>query len=192
MNSQVNKAINKLSEVSKTLIDQTSILDKYTYEKLSEVLIQIDSAMDKLSNIDLAIVEKERIANLDLSLRIKENEKNFFDAYMHANSYVSLTKEAYKLLLQEEENVKKDLEKAIEVTTAVTMESMETEHKLKGSQKEIHIATLMSSVAHLKEQISFYKKELDILRTELSNSSTKMVEVAKASAQGSANISLGK
>lgn len=188
MNPQVNGAIKKLSKVATDLETNLGIINKYSYDKLTEVYEEIDTVKTNITNLVKDYKEKLREADVDLKLRMRENEFGVLTTLAGKHNKVILNSDEHLSLLDLVNNTKANEAKAIAIATSSLKKSLEAEHKSTNSTVEIELATLRSNLANKEKEIEFLNTQVEMLRKDVEAAGARIVSVAQASNQGAVTI----
>lgn len=190
MNPIVNSAIKKAGNVVEDLKEQLDVIDKYTYEKLEKVVGDIDAKNQELTNLNSTYKEKLRQAEVDLKLKVQENE---------AAVIIDVCKRHNKVMVDiaEYEALKNRVQKHDDVTSAEVSKAtnalksrLEAQAKADGVDTQIRIAKLEAELEQANSRNEFLTGQVDRLNKEVDAAGERIVKVAEA--QQSAAVTIGK
>lgn len=180
MNPQVNTALKKAGALAKELQDNLEVVGKYTYDKLSEVMSDIDIKRHELDNLDNEYQEKKIKAEAEFKLKILADRKKTCEEFARANGLTFVDQEAWDEALERVRDVDKQINAAVAKATNALKKQLETDHKLSTSETQIEIAGLQNRLAQSEAQVAFLNTQIERLNKELEMAGQRIVEVANA------------
>ena len=183
-----------------TIVDRSSIALNNATNNLKKVMSDLDTLIpistqlitdvefkqNELDNLSQTLVQKEREANADLRIRIKENETGVLNELLVARQLTSLPIQEHRALLSELEVLKKDNEASISAAVKVATEQLSVTHKGISDRQEaahqVEIATLKASNTSLEERNQFLQTQIEALQNQITSEREARIAIAQAEA----------
>jgi vacuolar-type H+-ATPase subunit I/STV1 len=194
MSTDNNKATQQGSLVAQNAMKAAEQLNKSvaTFQTMVDSIPaweeKIQGLMDREKNLQTVIAEKERTANLDLELRLRENEVNAVNKILSSRGRTSILNsevEEYKAL-------EKDFKTQVDKSVAAAVSNATRTHQQELNAKEL---TFKAEQAQNEAKINSLEETLQRMETQiesLENIITKEREarVQEAQARGNAMVTV--
>ena len=181
----LNNATNNLKKVMSDLDNLIPIS--------TQLITDVEFKQNELDNLSQTLVQKEREANADLRIRIKENETGVLNELLVARELTSLPIHEHRTLLTELDLLKKDNEIAISTAVKVAQNQLESVHKStlerQESSHQVEIATLKANNESLQERNQFLQSQISTLQEQIASEREASIYIAQAESdkQGQVN-----
>lgn len=185
----LNNATNNLKKVMSDLDNLIPIS--------TQLITDVEFKQNELDNLSQTLIQKEREANADLRIRIKENETGVLNELLVARELTSLPIHEHRTLLTELDLLKKDNEIAISTAVKVAQNQLESVHKStlerQESSHQVEIATLKANNESLQERNEFLQSQISTLQEQIASEREARISIAQAeSAKQGVVINTGK
>ena len=184
MNPQFLKGVKTLNDASKALKkvseEGIELLNKYTFEKLSELTAELAAIETKIANLTVVYTEKKRQADVDLKLSIEENQSVACNFYAENMGFVFIEQDEYTRLQEEANDVVGKVNAAVGKANAIAASNLKSELAKANFQHEANIATINAQLDTSYNQINFLEGQVRDLRSQLDTAQNNIVLIAQA------------
>jgi hypothetical protein len=160
--------------------------------KSEDLSLQIANKEAKIDELTIAYTEKERQAQLDLSLRMKEQTETVVLEYLNANQKTAIPTTELNGLRSELEKLKADFTKEVNSQVgkaeAISKNHYEQALKLKDAEFSAKEATNTAENKSLQNRVAFLEDQVEMWKGQLEAERDASVQRAKASSVGAINV----
>jgi hypothetical protein len=180
--------------VKKALSEITVAIEKLQSleEKSDSLSLQIANKEAQIDELSIAYQEKQRQAELDLSLRMKEQTQTVVREYLTASQQTAISTTELAQLRKDYETLKMDFTKEVSAQVSkaegIAKNSYNQELKLKEAEFLAKEASNNAEIKNLQKEAAFLKEQVEMWKQQLDSEREASISRAKASQVGSINV----
>lgn len=189
---KASKALTKAStDLTKTMSDLSALA-----EQSATLMFDIEMKSSELQQLDDAYKAKEREAQADLAIRVKENEHKVLTGLQEKFNLAQIKSDDLQALEAKVTSLESEQAKAIEAAVTDSASKLHASYGAKLSQQkaehQVAVADMTADNKALRSEIEYLKNTNAVLRKMIDEEREARVEVARNQSQPVVNVSSAK